>query len=102
MLLSAAVLAGCGGGPAGPTATEKRAALDKWTRTADAACEKANDAIAKRGWPVNLVDLDRLTVRAIADVAGRLQDDPRAEAAGRLGEEGASRSWRASRSSTPR
>jgi hypothetical protein len=25
-------------------------------------------AIAKRGWPVNLVDLDRLTVRAVADV----------------------------------
>jgi hypothetical protein len=63
-----AVLAGCGGGPDGPTAREKRAALDKWTRTADAACEKANKAIAKRGWPVNLVDLDRLTVRAITDI----------------------------------
>ena len=47
---------------------EKRAALDKWTRTADAACEKANTSIAKRGWPVNLVDLDRLTVRAITDI----------------------------------
>jgi hypothetical protein len=35
---------------------------------ADAACEKANKAIAKRGWPVNLVDLDRLTVRAVTDV----------------------------------
>jgi len=69
VVLSVAVLAGCGGGgPDGPTAQEKRAALDKWTRTADAACEKANKAIAKRGWPVNLVDLDRLTVRAVADV----------------------------------
>jgi hypothetical protein len=69
VLLSAAVLAGCGGGgPDGPTAREKRAALDKWTRAADAACEKANKAIAKRGWPVNLVDLDRLTVRAVTDV----------------------------------
>ncbi len=62
-----AVLAGCGG-PEGPSAQEKRAALDRWTRTADAACEKANDAIAERGWPVNLVDLDRLTVRAITDI----------------------------------
>jgi hypothetical protein len=68
VFLSAAVLAGCGGGPSGPTAQEKRAALDKWTRTADAACEKANKAIGKRGWPVNLVDLDRLTVRALDDV----------------------------------
>ncbi len=46
--LLAAVLAGCGGGQSGPTAKEKRAALDKWTRTADAACEKANKSIAKR------------------------------------------------------
>ena len=61
-------LAGCGGGPEGPSAQEKRAALDKWTRTADAACEKSNKAIAKRGWPVNLVDLDRLTVRAVTDI----------------------------------
>ncbi len=61
-------LAGCGGGPEGPSAREKRAALDKWTRTADAACEKSNKAIAKRGWPVNLVDLDRLTVRAVTDI----------------------------------
>ena len=68
VVLLAAVLAGCGGGPDGPTAQQKRAALDKWTRTADAACEKANTSIAKRGWPVNLVDLDRLTVRAITDI----------------------------------
>ena len=67
-VLVTVALAGCGGGPDGPSAKEKRAALDKWTRTADAACEKANTSIAKRGWPVNLVDLDRLTVRALADV----------------------------------
>jgi vacuolar-type H+-ATPase subunit I/STV1 len=67
VLLLTASLAGCGGS-SGPSAHEKRAALDRWTRTADAACKKANDAIADRGWPVNLVDLDRLTVRAIADV----------------------------------
>jgi len=35
---------------------------------ADAACRKSNDAIAKRGWPANLLDLDRLTVRAIAEI----------------------------------
>jgi hypothetical protein len=68
LLLLTAVLVGCGGGSDGPTAREKRAALDKWTRAADAACKKANAAIAKRGWPVNLVDLDRLTVRGIVDV----------------------------------
>ena len=68
MFLLAAVVAGCGGGPDGPSAKEKRAALDKWTRTADAACKKANTSIAKRGWPVNLVDLDRLTIRAVTDV----------------------------------
>src|SRR5829696_8908613 len=69
VLVSAAVLVGCGGGGSdGPTAREKRAALDNWTQTADAACEKANKSIAKRGWPVNLVDLDRLTVRAVTDV----------------------------------
>ena len=69
VLVSAAVLVGCGGGGSdGPTAREKRAALDRWTQSADAACEKANKSIAKRGWPVNLVDLDRLTVRAVTDV----------------------------------
>ena len=67
MVVFLAALAGCGGSD-GPSAGEKRAALDRWTRTAAAACEKANKAIAKRGWPVDLVDLDRLTVRAIADV----------------------------------
>ena len=56
------------GGSDGPSAKEKRAALDRWTRTADAACKKANDSIAHRGWPVNLVDLDRLTVRAVTEV----------------------------------
>ena len=60
-------IAGCGGSDK-PSAAEERAALTKWTQAADAACKKANDAIADRGFPVNLVDLDRLTVRAIADV----------------------------------
>ena len=64
-------LAGCGGGGSdGQTAGEKRAALDRWVTAADAACRKSNDAIAKRGWPANLVDLDRLTVRAITEIRG--------------------------------
>ena len=62
-----AALAGCGGA-SGPSAAEKRAALARWTQAADRDCKKANDAIAGRGFPVSLVDLDRLTVRAISDV----------------------------------
>jgi hypothetical protein len=67
VLVVLATLVGCGGS-GGPSAGEKRAALDRWTRAADGDCKKANDAIAERGFPVSLVDLDRLTVRAIADV----------------------------------
>jgi hypothetical protein len=69
-ILLALVLAGCGGGGKDSDAAEERAALTKWTQAADADCKKANRAIAKRGFPVSLVDLDRLTVRAIADVQG--------------------------------
>jgi hypothetical protein len=70
LALLAAVLAGCGGsgGSDAPTAADKRAALDRWQEQADEACSKANKAIAKRGWPANLVDLDRLTVRAITEI----------------------------------
>jgi hypothetical protein len=59
-------LAGCGGDPE-PTAAERRAAKNKWIQRVDAECRRANDAIADRGWPVNLVDLDRLVVRGIED-----------------------------------
>jgi hypothetical protein len=65
----ALLLAGCGGS-SGPSRADERAALTKWTQGADGACKKANAAIAERGFPVSLVDLDRLTVRAIADVQG--------------------------------
>src|SRR5688572_6746069 len=64
--LALAGLAGCGGDPE-PTAEEVKAAKSKWVQRVDAACRKANDAIADRGWPVNLVDLDRLVVRGIDD-----------------------------------
>ena len=70
-VLAAVGFAGCGGG--GPkakpmTAAEKRAELDRWVSKADAACRKSNEAIASRGWPRNLVQLKRLSVRATDDV----------------------------------
>jgi hypothetical protein len=65
-LVVAAGLAGCGGSD-GPTAEQRRAAKARWVQRVDAACEKANQAIAERGWPVDLVDLDRLVVRGIDD-----------------------------------
>ena len=64
LLLALAVLAGC----SGPGAADRRAALERWQDGADAACRKGNASIAGRGWPSSLIDLDRLTVRAIADV----------------------------------
>ena len=63
-MLGLLLAAGCGG-----SAQEERGqALERWVARADAACQRANGAIAERGWPVDLVDLDRLTVRAVADV----------------------------------
>src|SRR5262245_55029337 len=59
-------LSACGGDPE-PTAAEVKAAKARWVERVDAACRKANDAIADRGWPANLVDLDRLVVRGIDD-----------------------------------
>ena len=64
--LAFAGLASCGGDPE-PTAEEVKAAKGRWVQRVDAACRKANEAIADRGWPANLVDLDRLVVRGIDD-----------------------------------
>jgi hypothetical protein len=65
----AVAIAGCGGSGGAPAkAPTSRAALDAWATKADAACRTANKAIAKRGWPANLVDLDRLSVRAADDI----------------------------------
>jgi hypothetical protein len=61
------MLAGCAWTSA-PSAADRRAELDRWRDEADAACRTANAAIAGRGRPASLIDLDRLTVRAIADV----------------------------------
>jgi hypothetical protein len=59
-------LAACGG-DSGPTGAERKAAKNRWIQRADSSCRKANDAIAGRGWPMDLVDLDRLVVRGIDD-----------------------------------
>ena len=65
--------AGCGGDPE-PTAEERRAAKAQWVQKADAACRKANEAIAERGWPADLVDLDRLVVRGIDDARAAIKE----------------------------
>jgi hypothetical protein len=65
-------VAGCGGNPE-PTPEEVRAAKSRWVQRVDAACRKANEAIADRGWPVNLVDLDRLVVRGIDDAQAAIK-----------------------------
>jgi hypothetical protein len=57
--LLAAVLAGCG-------ASDGEGA--SWTARADRACAAAERRIAHRGAPLDLRDVDRVTVRGIADV----------------------------------
>ena len=82
LLLAALLLSGCGLG--NPSAAEERAALERWLSRADDACRKGNARIARRGWPASLVDLDRLTVRAISDireVSTAIQRMPAPEAA---------------------
>ena len=71
-LVVVATLAGCGGSDE-PTAEQRRAAKARWVQHVDAACRKANDAIADRGWPADLVDLDRLVVRGIDDARAAIR-----------------------------
>ena len=61
-----ALLAGCGGGddPQPPTAADQRAALERWAERADEACRRAGTAIAELGEPLDVVDIDRVAVRA--------------------------------------
>ena len=69
-----------------PSAEERKAAKSRWVQRVDAACHKANEAIAERGWPMNLVDLDRLVVRGIEDAQNAIReigDTPLPEGAGR-------------------
>ncbi len=71
-VLAVGALAGCGGGDGTPqnASADSRQAEQRWIERVDQECEKVNDAIAGRGWPADLVDLDRLVVRAIDDVRG--------------------------------
>jgi hypothetical protein len=69
----AATAVACGG-DSEPTAEERKAAKARWVQRVDAACRKANDAIAERGWPVDLVDLDRLVVRGIDDAQAAIRE----------------------------
>ena len=65
-------LAACGG-DSKPAAEAAEAAKHRWIQRVDAACRKANDAIAGRGWPTDLVDLDRLVVRGIDDARAAIE-----------------------------
>jgi hypothetical protein len=67
LAVAAAVLAGCGGED-GPTAEERRAAMARWQQQADAACERAEQAIVARGEPLDARDVDPIVVRATADL----------------------------------
>jgi hypothetical protein len=71
-VLAAAAFAGCGGG-GGPAAEEVRVAKARWVQHVEGACRKANAAISDRGWPADLVDLDRLVVRGIDDARGAIR-----------------------------
>ena len=75
MAVPVLALAGIGacGGDSEPSAEEKRAAKARWIQHVDAACRKANEAIAVRGLPRNLIDLDRLVVRGIADAQAAIK-----------------------------
>ena len=70
----AAVLVGGCGGDDEPTAGERKAAKSRWAQRVDDACQKANEAIAERGWPTDLVDLDRLVVRGIDDARAAIRE----------------------------
>ena len=45
----------------------------RWVQHVEGACRKANAAISDRGWPADLVDLDRLVVRGIDDARGAIR-----------------------------
>jgi hypothetical protein len=66
-LVVACLASGCGG-DGEPSAEERRAAMARWVDAADEACRKAEAAIVARGEPVDLRDVDRVVVRAAADL----------------------------------
>jgi hypothetical protein len=72
VVIAAAAMVGCGE-DSGPTA-EQRAAKAKWIQRVDGLCRKANAEIADRGYPIDLIDLDRLVVRGIEDARGAIRE----------------------------
>ena len=81
LVLLVAMAAGCGGGP---SAEETRAELRRWASAVDDICRATQVDIAARGYADDLVDLQRVTEHASADVRGaieRIRDVPLAEEA---------------------
>jgi len=70
-VVMAAALAGCGGD--GPADADQRAAQARWIQRVDGTCRKVSAEIADRGYPANLVDLDRLVVRGINDARAAIR-----------------------------
>jgi hypothetical protein len=82
-LVLAAMLIGCGNGK--PSSEDQRVAKGRWIQRVDGLCRKTNAAIETRGHPLNLLDLDRLVVRAINDARGgirAIEREPVPEGAG--------------------
>jgi hypothetical protein len=75
-LLAAALLApvaGCGGDD-GPSAAERRAAHARWVERADEICRDAEQDIVARGAPIDVLDVDRVAVRATQDVRAAVEE----------------------------
>jgi hypothetical protein len=68
-LVIAAALMGCGDDGA---SADQRAAKARWIQRVDGFCRDAGNEIAERGYPADLIDLDRLVVRGIEDARGAI------------------------------
>jgi hypothetical protein len=66
-------VAGCGGDDA-PSAADRRAAFERWAHRVDAVCVGTEQDIAARGAPIDVLDVDRVAVRAAADVRAAVDD----------------------------
>lgn len=64
-----AVLAGCGGGEKKASVTEA-----EWLKRADAACERATDAIVKRGAPIDVRTLQTVGPDAAEDIRAAITE----------------------------
>jgi hypothetical protein len=68
-LVIATALVGCGDDGA---SADQRAAKARWIQRVDGFCRDAGSEIADRGYPADLIDLDRLVVRGIEDARGAI------------------------------